>query len=199
MKKYISAEELNQRIHQNYARLLEPYYNIDNVLDIGSDWPGDKAGRALLAFVSHYKINQAVNPCMAKMLDEIPNVTEGKMYFGDKTGEVISEQQLSGHSWYLRGLCEYYEQFQDQRALAYMEKTVEELYLPTMHRFDTYPIERENENGGVSGHSYDIVNGWKLSTDIGCAFMSVDGLSHYYALTKDENRTLLSCSFTIGN
>lgn len=186
MKRYISKEELNQRIKLNRDRLTDEYYGIENVFDIGSDWPGDKAGRALLAFVSHYKINQSKNPCMDKMMDEIPSVTEGRMYFGDRTGEVIFEQQLSGHSWYLRGLCEYYEQFHDDRALDYMKKTVEELYLPTKNRFDTYPIDRDYDDGGVSGHSYDVLNGWKLSTDVGCAFMSIDGLSHYYELTKDE-------------
>ncbi len=187
MKKYISDEDLNYRIKLNRERLTDEYYNIDNVFDIGSDWPGDKAGRALLAFVSHYKINQSKNPCMVKMLDEIPNATENKMYFGDKTEDVIFEQQLSGHSWYLRGLCEYYEQFKDDRALEYMKKTIEDLYLPTKNRYNTYPIEREYDDGGVSGHSYDILDGWKLSTDIGCAFMSIDGLSHYYKLTMEED------------
>lgn len=48
-----------------------------------------------------------------------------------------------------------------------------------------YPIDRKNMyDGGVGGHSAEIVNGWKLSTDIGCAFMSIDGLSHYYKITK---------------
>lgn len=186
MRKYISQEELNERIRLNYNRLLDEYYSIEHVFDIGSEWPGDKAGRALLAFVSHYKIHQLKNPCMLKMLDAIPKVTDDKMYFGDKTGAVVFEQQLSGHSWYLRGLCEYYEQFHDERALLYMRRTVEDVYLPTKNRFHSYPVEREHAEGGVSGHNYEVVDGWQLSTDVGCAFMSVDGLSHYYELTKDE-------------
>lgn len=116
-------------------------------------WPGDKEGRALLAFVCHYKINKKQVPCMKLMIDKIPEMSNGRMFFGPDPSEVLFEQQLSGHSWYLRGLCEYYEQFNDQRALEYLNKTFEKLYLPTMGRFEGYPIDRPESSGGVSGHS----------------------------------------------
>lgn len=186
MEKIISQKELDLRIKLNQRRLSEPYYQIDNVFDEDSDWPGDKPGRALLAFVSHYKMNAAKLPCMEQMIDRIPMVTNNRMFFGEPTGEIIFEQQLSGHSWYLRGLCEYYEQFADKRVLEYMEKTVAHIYLPTIGRFAGYPIERKKGDGGVSGHSYAEIDAWKLSTDVGCAFMSLDGLSHYYKLTRNE-------------
>ena len=59
MKKYISEEELKERIDLNFKRLADsPYYQIGEVFAPGNyDWPADKEGRALLAFVSHYKIN----------------------------------------------------------------------------------------------------------------------------------------------
>jgi len=41
-------------------------------------------------------------------------------------------------------------------------------------------------SGGVSGHNALKINGWILSSDVGCAFMCVDGLAHYYAQTKDQ-------------
>lgn len=187
MKKYISEEELSARIKLNAARLNESYYTIENVFqEPDADWPGDKEGRALLAFLSHYKINGTRIPCMELMMDKIPEATGGKFFFGSESGEVLYEQQLSGHSWYLRGLCEYYEQFEDERAKKYMTATVEGLYLPTIGRFGDYPTERGTSDGGVSGHSGDVLNGWRLSSDIGCAFMSIDGLSHYYKVTKDE-------------
>lgn len=187
MKKYISAEELEARIKLNAERLNESYYRIENVFqEPEADWPGDKEGRALLAFVSHYKINGTRIECMDLLMDKIPEATGGKLFFGPEAGEVLYEQQLSGHSWYLRGLCEYYEQFADERAKKYMTATVEKLYLPTKGHFESYPTERENSDGGVSGHSGDVINGWRLSSDIGCAFMSLDGLSHYYKVTKDE-------------
>ena len=187
MKQEISKAELDCRIKLNSERLKDDYYNIDNVFDGDEvDWPGDKEGRALLAFVSHYKINGLKIPCMELMIEKIPEATKGKMFFGDKTDGILFEQQLSGHSWYLRGLCEYYEQFSDERALDYLRETIEKIYLPTKGKYATYPIERNDTNdGGVSGHSVQNINGWKLSSDIGCAFMSIDGLSHYYQITKD--------------
>jgi hypothetical protein len=40
--------------------------------------------------------------------------------------------------------------------------------------------------GDVSGSNVGTVDGWHLSSDIGCAFMSIDGLSHAYCVTRDE-------------
>ena len=191
MKKMIPTDELNQRIKLNCNRMSESYYDIDNVFIKEARWPGDKEGRALLAFVCHYKMSGVKIPCMDKMIDKIPEVTENRMFFGSPSGEVLFEQQLSGHSWYLRGLCEYYEQFADDRVIKYLNETFDKLYRPTMGRFSSYPLERDDISGGVGGHSCEELNGWKLSTDIGCAFMSVDGLSHYYKVTKNPDAKLL--------
>lgn len=189
MKKYILQDDLNQRIILNRNKMCDEYYDINHVFqEEDCEWPGDKEGRALLAFVSHYKMDKTEIPCMHKMIEKIPEITGGKMFFGPKSGEVVFEQQLSGHSWYLRGLCEYYEQFSDERVLEYLNKTFNGLYLPTKGRFEKYPVNRtEMANGGVSGHSYGKLNGWMLSSDIGCAFMSIDGLSHYYKITENPN------------
>lgn len=180
-------EELQQRIRKNRIRLGESYYQIDQVfMPAEYDWPGDKEGRALLAFVSHYKINGEIIPCMPQMIEKLAEKTNCFSYFGPTAQEPIFEQQLSGHSWYLRGLCEYYEQFNDERILDILKSTVKHLYYPTLGKFDTYPTERIEEEGGVSGHSIKEQNGWQLSSDVGCAFMSIDGLSHYYKITRDQ-------------
>lgn len=189
MKIFIDDKELSTRTELNFKRLHDAYYDIDHVFDGDDvDWPGDKEGRSLLAFVSHYKINKSKVPCMDLMIEKIPEVTSGKMFFGKPTGDVIFEQQLSGHSWYLRGLCEYYEQFKDKCALDYLDKTVKNIYIPTKGRYSSYPVNRNGEiKGGVSGHSTDKKENWNLSSDIGCAFMSIDGLSHYYKITKNSD------------
>jgi hypothetical protein len=54
----------------------------------------------------------------------------------------------------------------------------------TKGRYATYPVERGGEDGGVSGESVGENSGWCLSSDTGCAFMSLDGLSHAYAVLK---------------
>lgn len=189
MRKEVCQHELHKRIKKNFQRLCEPYYQIEQVFaDASYDWPGDKEGRALLAFVSHYAIHGKKIPCMEQLIEALPKKTNRFYFFGHEAEEVIDEQQLSGHSWYLRGLLEYYEQFKDERVLLYAKSTVENLYLPLSGRVSTYPIEREKktDEGDVSGNVSGIQNGWKLSTDVGCAFMCLDGLAHYYAVTHDE-------------
>lgn len=190
MKIAISSSELNERIELSYQRLLnDPYYQIDDIFSpIDYDWYGDKEGRALLAFVSHYKMSGKKMPCMDQMMENISEHLNHLGYFGVVYDKTIHEQQLSGHSWVLRGLCEYYEQFRDEKSLSIIKSTVKNLFLPLSGVIAGYPIERGNieETGGISGCYADTLNGWILSTDVGCAFMSIDGLSHAYCVLEDE-------------
>lgn len=195
----LTEEELSVRIQKNHDRLCEPYYQIGEVFAPAEyDWPGDKEGRALLAFVDHYKMTGAVIPCLPLLLQQLDDKTNGQDFFGPLAGSVIFEQQLSGHSWYLRGLCEAYEQLKDEACLRRLKNTFEGLYLPTAGHYAGYPIQRPQEEGGVSGHSALVLGEWRLSTDVGCAFMSIDGLSHYYAVTRDARAlTLLDEMITV--
>lgn len=195
MRRFFDEKELNDRIELNAKRLeCGDYYRIDEVFDNHqARWPGDKEGRALLAFVSHYKINGRKIECMDLMMNKMPDAVNEHFCFGPLwTGEFF-EQQLSGHSWLLRGLCEYYEQFGDQRALLQIRQIFKNLFLPTKNMYSTYPVQRDNKlEGGVSGYSIGVVDGWQLSSDVGCAFMAIDGLSHAYAVTGDvEMRELV--------
>ncbi len=182
--------ELDERIERSYSRLMGDYYQMPDVFqEYCADWPGDKEGRALLAFVSHYKMTGKINPCMEELLAALPRYTNEHLYFDPKQDPVIHEQQLSGHSWFLRGLCEHFEQFHDEVSLAVLKSVTEHLYLPTAGRYKGYPVKRDPKllnEGGVSGHSASELDGWNLSTDVGCAFMAIDGLSHVYKITKDE-------------
>ena len=189
MIKRISEEELNERIALNYKRLADsPYYQIGEVFAPGNyDWPADKEGRALLSFVSHYKISGKKIPCMDEMMKKLPEYLNEKGYMGKIYGDVIAEQQLSGHSWLLRGLCEYYEQFSSDYALGIIKGITDNLFLPTKGRYFAYPIDRtKKDEGDVSGNEIGYFDNWLLSSDVGCAFMSIDGLSHVYKITKSE-------------
>lgn len=58
--------------------------------------------------------------------------------------------------------------------------------LPTADIYSSYPVDRTaTDEGGVSGTELSTQVKWRLSTDVGCAFMSIDGLSHVYTVTKD--------------
>ncbi len=186
---HINERELAERIAQNRTRLAESsYYQIGEVFSPDTyDWPADKEGRALLAFVSHYKISGEKIPCMDEMIREMPSKLNEKGYFGTTRTDVIVEQQLSGHSWLLRGLCEYYEQFSDPFALQAVKNITENLFLRTSGCYATYPTDRSRtDEGGVSGTETGYCGNWLLSSDIGCAFMSIDGLSHVYKITADN-------------
>ena len=183
----LSHEELRERIERNQGRLLDAYYQIDEVYQpYDAKWPGDKEGRALLAFVNHADMTGFENPCMKPFLEKYPKMVNEKGYLGPISEGDLFEQQLSGHSWMLRGLCAHHERYHDEESLAYAKEIVRGLFLPTRGKYATYPVQRDNSAGGVSGSSVGILNGWKISTDIGCAFMSIDGLSHYYVLTKEN-------------
>ncbi len=187
------SAEIQARLALNEQRLNEAYYQMPEVFSPeGYDWPGDKEGRALLAFVSHYKATGHINPCMPALMEHMPAHMNEQGYFGHLAREVIDEQQLSGHSWLLRGLCEHFEQFMDEFSLKAISQVVEGLYLPTKGLYHTYPVDRASAAaGGVSGHNAGELNGWQLSTDIGCAFMSFDGLSHAYKVTHDNRIRVL--------
>lgn len=183
----VDISELETRIQKNFDRLSEPYYQIENVFqEPNADWPGDKEGRALLAFVRHFEMSARKIPCMEPMLAQLPQKTNKDGFFGPRFEGVADEQQLSGHSWMLRGLCEAARQFPDSPAREFIRSIVENLYLPTKGKYRTYPVERAGAEGGVSGNSTGVVDGWRLSSDVGCAFMSIDGLSDAFALTGDE-------------
>lgn len=182
------SAEIQARLDLNEKRLNDAYYQMPDVFSPeGYSWPGDKEGRALLAFVSHYKATGHINPCMREMLQALPAHLNAQGYLGAVADDVIDEQQLSGHSWLLRGLCEHFEQFLDEPSLSAAKQVVEHLYLPTAGRYKSYPARRAAAaEGGVSGRSIEVVDGWRLSTDTGAVFMAFDGLSHAYKVTHDE-------------
>jgi hypothetical protein len=177
-----------KNIQLNFQRLTSNAYALENLFQSENyAWPGDWEGRALLAFLCHYQIHQKVVPHLHQFFNAIPEKTNKALYFGKEfDGITVDEQQLSGHNWYLRGLLKYAKLFNNEFALQMAKSTVENLYLPALQWYSHYPLDRDNFIGGVSGTTTNIQDGWKLSSDIGCAFMCVDGLAHYYQITKDE-------------
>ena len=74
MRININETELKERIELNFNRLSnDKYYMIDEAFPPADyDWYGDKEGRALLAFVSHYKMSGRKIPCMDEMMALMP-------------------------------------------------------------------------------------------------------------------------------
>jgi hypothetical protein len=184
----MNAMDAKRNIELNFKRLNDEPYSLENVFRPADyDWPGDWEGRALLAFLCHYRIHAELVPHTVDLFNALPEKTNPYLYFGKPfDGVTVDEQQLSGHNWYLRALLMYYELLGDAKAMRYAESVVENLYLPIKEWYSRYPLDDRAETGDVSGSLTGSANGWKLSSDVGCAFMCVDGLSQYFRMTHDE-------------
>ena len=184
---YKSAADFDINIEKHFRRLHESPYDYEHVFHGNPGWPGDREGRALLAFLCHYRISGRKVPCMEQMFNDLPGRTNEYRFFGEAPADgTANEQQLSGHNWYLRALIEYYYVFHDPSALEILKSTFEHLYLPALPLYDVYPLDRDSKGGDVDGHISSSGHGWALSSDVGCAFMCVDGVARYYELTKDD-------------
>lgn len=179
---------MDTRIEKNFARLSEAPYDEERLFSpTDYDWPGDWEGRALLAYCRLYSLTGKKIPAMEKMMSLLDEKTNVLGYFGKiQDLNAIDEQQLSGHGWFLRGLMAYYELFHSAKALDYAQRIVHNLFLPALANYGSYPVERGSVGGGVYGNLSNQTGNWRLSTDIGCAFIPIDGLAHYYAVTHDK-------------
>ncbi len=176
------------RIEKSFSRLSDAPYNDSNLFSPAEyDWPGDWEGRALLAYCRLYSLTGEKIPAMEKIMGMLEERTNPYGYFGKELDlNAIDEQQLSGHGWFLRGLMAYYELFHSQQALDYARRIVHNLFLPALAEYGTYPMDRRKSEGSVYGNLSNKIGNWQLSTDIGCAFIPIDGLAHYYAVARDK-------------
>ena len=91
---------------------------------------------------------------------------------------------------------ELYCERQDERDAKRAARIVENLYLPLLGHFLSYPSDPEKRvlKGDAAGHiAGNTLDGWMLSTDIGCAFISLDALTQYYSLFGGEQIRALIC------
>ncbi len=181
--------ELASRSALLAARLELPLYRPDAVFHTDeSGWPGDNEGRTILALTLLAHSTKKEPAYLDEIIRRIPAHLNEKGYLNRilPAGE-FDEQQLSGHGWFLRGLCEYYIYKQDSAVLAILKGVVENLYLPLCGRIGSYPAKLEQRviGGQAAGEVAGKVGNWYISTDTGCAFISLDGLTQAYALLRD--------------
>ena len=190
--------DIRARALGNFERLHGKEYSIPNVYRSDSnggtyDWPGDHEGRAILALAL---LSQALS-INSQSLDEIvarlPEHFNEKGYLGRVLPYgIMDEQQVSGHSWLLRGLCEYYLWKKSQNVLDSIDNIARNLILPAEAAYTTYPIEPSQRvfSGEASGSlTGDIFGGWYCSSDIGCAFIMLDGATAAYEVLHNPALT----------
>ena len=187
--------KLLERIKKNTLRVLDDIYNYPSVFKYSLDWPGDFPGRTLLALTSLYLIypkNSVESKNIKVRIDVIFSHIEEYLnedgYFGPLFDiNRINEQQLAGNSWFFRGLCRYYQMTKDMKIINWLERITEKFLIPLSTCYSTYPIKERKPDGGVAGHivkSKD--NNWLLSSDIGGAFILLDGYVSIYETLKSE-------------
>jgi len=152
-------------------------------------WPGDMEGRALLAFVRLERATGRPSVNLPALRSAWAGRLNKQGYFGKELDpQAIDEQQLSGHGWVLRALCELYDWKHEPAVLAEISTIVKNLALPTRGAHETYPINsaaRVKGKGGVIGEQASKVGRWVLSTDIGCDLIFMDGLMQAATLLHD--------------
>lgn len=181
--------ETARRLGKNFSRLEDKIYLPDSVYTSSGGWPGDYEGRVMLALILHERTSGRESAYLRDMLRQFNSRLNERGYFDYILNGELSEQQLSGHNWTLRALNEYALSGREEFVSGAAERIVENLYLPARGRYSHYCLDPAMRplDGQASGHAADEAHdGWYLSTDIGCAYMSLDGLTQYYELTGDS-------------
>lgn len=183
--------ELRERVLQNLNRLEEEKYQPQNVFlteEQSGNWPGDTEGRTILGLVMDAQASKRSPVYLERIIDMIPSKLNKKGYMGVVYEGKMSEQQLSGNGWMLRGLCAYYEWKQDEKVLEYIKSIANNLFVAGKGFYTEYPIDPNFRDKNVGGEAGTIeVRGtdkWILSSDVGCLFIGMEGLIHAYAHLK---------------
>lgn len=176
--------ELAIRMMKNFGRLHDGIYNCRNFHPANIGWPGDYEGRVLLGLISQSEINGLPPVYLEELTSYIFEKTSEYGYFGDKFNpELINEQQLSGNSWFARSMVELYRYNKDLQALDRVKRCSENLFLQCRGFYNEYPLERVVGKNGKEEGELDRINGrWLCSTDIGCAYIPIDGVTSCYEL-----------------
>ena len=187
--------DLAARARQNYERLQAPIYQPPSIFKgPAAAWPGDWEGRILLGLTLLSRSTGVKAPALPDILKEYPSHFNSKGYFGEPLeSRAINEQQLAGHGWVLRGLCEYYEWTRSPQALAMAERIITNLALPTRGAYQRYPIDPalRTHGGRANGNINASENNWLLSSDIGCVFIFLDGVTHAWTILRTPQLRIL--------
>lgn len=183
-----AGPELAARLDKNLSRLQDSIYRPPFVYE-DKHWPGDFVGRTILGLTLESEALHSQVPLLKEIVDSLPLYFNAKGYLGPDCAPDIDEQQLSGHGWLLRGLCEYYRSTGDRKVLEMVRNIADSLFVPCLGQVPSYPIspdQRSNEDGEASGDINSKVGPWMLSSDIGCIFIGMAGLVDAYEFVPSE-------------
>lgn len=196
---YLSAAyqgDILDRLERSYSRMTSERFHMHKILrnEGNLDWPGDFEGRTFLALVQLWNATGKKPEYFEEICDLLVQWTGEKGYFGKvpNPGE-SDEQQLSGNSWFFRSVCEWYHATKDERALEILRKAAKNLLLDLAPQYDRYPCRKEDrvfEGEAAGSLTGDLIHGWYTSTDIGCAYIAMDGATAIYEVMKTADPEL---------
>ena len=180
----VARGELGARCALLSARLEAPVYRPDQIFSVEpGGWPGDWEGRTILALTALSSVTRREPSYLDEIVSSLPAHLNEKGYIGPIYENKLNEQQLSGHGWLLRGLCEYYLYRKYEFVLPLIDGIVRGLFLPAAGKYKSYPLDPDKRKGGdMSGSSLCSVGDWIISTDTGCAYIPFDGLTQAYSV-----------------
>ena len=180
---------LSERIDRNLQRLQDDIYQPPHVFE-DLNWPGDFIGRTILGLTMESEASHKKTELLPMLIDSLPHKFNAKGYLGPDYSPAINEQQISGHGWLLRGLCEYYRFTGDENVLESVRSIAENLFVAGKGKYSAYPVsagERTNQGGEASGSIASQDENWILSTDIGCVFIGMAGLIDAYEMIPEND------------
>ncbi len=200
--------ELAMRANLNLARLETEKYWPETIFGMDQNsWPADWEGRTMLALAMLAQSTGATPAFLDDILECIPEHLNEKGYLGPIHPDgTTHEQAMSGHSWMIRALVEYCnwkresEPGQAEKALAILKSIVDGLYIPQTENYRNYPIDEQtryddpkwilshNEDPNLAElHDQSKDKALVGTSDVGCAFIALDGATAAYELLEQEN------------
>ena len=155
---------------------------------MSAGWDGDWEGRTILALSLHAQALGIEPAYLEGIVDWVRSLCGEKGYRGEPFDPArINEQQLASHSWLMRGLIEYHRLTADSRIPEWLERIFSALFLPVREHLANYPGSARERPGFDLGQPAGTLAGscreWLLSSDTGCLFIAIDGLTALYEHT----------------
>ncbi len=191
---HLQQGDLLHRLHKNYDRLEQEDYTPAQLFqrDAAGGWPGDTVGRTLLAWASLARVIGRAPKYLHATLTELSRHLNEQGYMGP-VGDTLDEQTLSGHGWLVSGLIESYQLTGEQALLDRARQMVDALFMRMRGQMRTYPSNPHDRivQGHAAGNRVNTINGWTISSDTGCAFISLEGLVKAHALFRRPSEQAL--------
>lgn len=189
----LTSGDLLRRARRSLARLQQAPYRPDEVYRPADyDWPGDYEGRLMLALVLLAQALGEEPSTLAPILQDLPAHLNERGYFGPiRNDDLVDEQQMSGNNWFLSALVALYRWRRDAATLDAVRRVVRGLLLPTQGAYAVYPADPDQraripEGAAAGSRLAHPIGRWLPSTDVGCAFIALDGATAAYAVLPDD-------------